>query len=114
MEAAGAGAAGPVSYRFFSGLNGEYSGDGEQLPWSGARAACFGADGEALVQLPEPGTWTVSWRLSVHQPRDRSEPWSPCVPRTIEVRDVPGAQTTTLGLGAEQLQAARTRLLSAR
>ncbi|HLQ37656.1 MAG TPA: carboxypeptidase-like regulatory domain-containing protein, partial [Planctomycetota bacterium] len=98
-----------ASYRFFGGLHSEHSGDG-QLPWLQATTATCGPGGDVLVQLFEPGTHAISWRLSRHQPSDRTDQWVVNEPQTVEVRDVPTEQQLRAGPSAEQLDAAKARL----
>jgi hypothetical protein len=102
-----------TNFRFYSGLNNSYSGDGSP-PWVQPVTAVCGADGSALVQVTEPGTYGLNWRLSRHSPGDRTDRWLANDPPTIRVQDVAGEQSVRAGPTAEQLAAARARLGDAR
>jgi hypothetical protein len=93
----------------FEGLGNETSGDGTP-PWLGSVLAKVGPGGDAIVLVPDAGTYALSWRLSRHQGEDRVDRWTANEPATITVRDEAGEQLLTGGLRAEQIDGARARL----
>jgi hypothetical protein len=98
-----------VSFRFYEGLGGETSGDGTP-PWVRGARARIGPGGDAVLDVPEPGTWTLSWRMSRHEGQDRVDRWFQSDPAAIAVRDEAAEQAVTAGPRSEQLEAARARL----
>jgi hypothetical protein len=88
------------SYVLYRGMTGTQSGDGA-LPWRApARAEC-GPDGDAVLRVPEAGTYVANWRLQ--RGRQRAVVGSEV---EVAVADVAGEQLLAAGITATQLEQA--------
>jgi hypothetical protein len=94
------GAVAEGSYVLYRGMTGTQSGDGS-LPWQSPAGAECGPAGDAVLRVPEPGSWIASWRL---QRGRRSAAVGDDV--TLTVDDVAGEQGLPAGITAAQLERA--------